>query len=672
MNATMRRKLAGLFVLAVLALILLLIRITYINAVSGEEYTKEVLSNSQSQYTTTTLAYKRGDILDANGTVLATSEKMYNVVLDCRAVNSREDYIDPTVEALVELFDLDEGDLRTLLADEKTKSSQYQVIKKNITIEEKKAYDQYVNGTDDHPLTDDIAEERALIHGVWFEEKYVRRYPLNTLASDVIGFTYDGDSADWGIEGYYNNSLKGVNGRKYGYYNSGSEIEQTIVEPTDGNSVVSTIDVNIQTIVEKYIQKYEETYQNGPNSSTEAAKDVGVIVMNPNNGAVLAMAGSRPFDPNTPRDLSAYYSDSDLAAMSDEQQVAALEDIWKNFCISDAYEPGSVFKPVTVASALESGALIGNETFKCDGYLEISGTTIKCANTSGHGEETVSDIIRNSCNVGLMTVADGMGVESFTEYQNMFGFGSRTGIDLSGEAAGIVRNSDTMSTVDLATASFGQGFTCTMIQEAAAISSVVNGGYYYRPHVVSRLVDANGTTVRSYNKILARQTISSDVSEMVKSYMKASVDDGTSVYAKVDGYTMGGKTGTAQKIPRGNGKYLVSWIGFAPYDDPQVVIYVVVDEPNVENQDDNRFPQWIARDALQEILPYLGIYQDEASDPSNVYLQMDLDNPTGEAVADTGADTNVPEVQGSEDAENTEGGNTAEEDGYTNEEAGLN
>ncbi len=668
----MRRKLAGLFVIVVLALILLLIRITYINAVSGEEYTKEVLSNSQSQYASTTLAYKRGDIMDRNHTTLATSEKMYNVILDCRAVNTKELYVEPTVTALTSLFGLDEDEIRNLLQDEKTKKSQYQVVKKNITIEEKKAYDKYVNGTEEDPLTKSEASERSLIHGIWFEEEYVRRYPLKTLASDVIGFTYDGDSADWGIEGYYNHSLKGVNGRKYGYYSSGNGIEQTIVEPTDGNSVVSTIDVNIQSIIEKYLKEYDDNYRNGPNSADESAKNIGIVVMDPNSGGVLAMASSKPFDPNHPRDLSAYYSADQLATMSDSQQVAALEEIWKNFCISDAYEPGSVFKPVTVASALENGNLLGNEEFNCEGFLEVSGTTIKCANTEGHGEESVSDIIQNSCNVGLMTVGDQMGVENFTAYQNLFGFGLRTGIDLSGEATGIVRNSDTMSTVDLATASFGQGFTCTMIQEAAAISSVVNGGYYYRPHVVSRLVDSKGTTVRSYDKMLAKQTISNDVSEMVKSYMKASVDQGTSTYAKVDGYSMGGKTGTAQKIPRGNGKYLVSWIGFAPYDNPQVVIYVVVDEPNVLNQDDNRFPQWIARDSLQEILPYLGIYPDEASDPSNPKLTMDLANPSGEAVTDAAADTNVPEVQGSEDARDTEGGNTAEEDGYTNEEAGLN
>lgn len=671
-NSLARRKLAWIFLAVVLILILLLIRITYINAVSGEQYRKQVLTNSQANYTSSTLAYKRGDILDSNGTILATSEKKYNVILDCKVVNSNKSYVEPTIKALVDEFGLDEGDMRTLLSNTKTKNSQYQVVKKDISIEEKKAYDAFKNGTDDHPLTEAQSEARSKVKGIWFEEDYVRSYPMKSVACNVLGFTYGSDQADWGIEGYYNNTLKGVDGRKYGYWGSDSEIEQTIVEPVDGKSVRLTLDSNIQKIVEKYIKKFNDTYKNGPYSSTEGAENVGVVVMNPNTGAILAMAGSKPFDLNHPRDLSSFYSEDQIEAMTDDQQASALEDIWKNFCISDSYEPGSVFKPVVVSSALEDGTLKGNETFVCDGGEVVSGVTIKCSNTEGHGKETISDVIKNSCNDGMMQIGAKLGVDEFAKYQRLFGFGSRTGIDLSGEATGIIGASDTMGSVDLATASFGQGFTCTMVQEASAISSVINGGYYYRPHLVSSIQDSNGSVIQSFDKILVNQTISTDVSDMVKSYMKASVDDGTSVYAKVDGYSMGGKTGTAQKIPRGNGKYLVSWIGFAPYDHPQVLIYTVVDEPNVKNQDDNRYPQWISRDILKEVLPYLNIYPDEESDPSNPRLAMDLDNPNGDAVSDTVADTNVPEPQGTEQASDTAGGNTKETNGYTNEEAGLN
>ena len=668
----MRRKLAGLFLFTAAALVCLLIRITYINAKSGDQYTRQVLSNSQSQYVSQAIAYKRGNIIDSTGTVLATSTKKYNVILDCKVVNSDEDYTEPTITALRDILDLDEGEIRTLLGDEKTKNSQYQVIKKDISISEKKKFDAYVNGTKQNPLTEAQQKERADVQGVWFEEEYVRSYPLHALASDVIGFTYDGDQADWGIEGYYNPTLQGVDGRKYAYYGSGSTIEQTIVDAVDGQTVQLTLDSNIQTIVEKYIQKFEETYAKGPYSDSEAAANVGVIVMNPNDGAILAMASNHPYDLNAPRDLSPYYSNSEISAMTTKSKTEVLEALWRNYCISDAYEPGSTFKPITMSSALESGAVSDNDTYICDGYEIVSGTRIKCSNTDGHGEETLSQVISNSCNDGMMQIGAKLGIDTFCSYQQLFGFGSRTGIDLSGEASGIVGASDTMGAVDLATASFGQGFTCTMVQEASAIASIINGGTYYRPRLASRILNADGTTAKTLDKVVMKQTVSKDVSDLLRSYMKESVDEGTSVFSKVAGYSMGGKTGTAQKIPRGNGKYLVSWIGFAPYVNPQVEIYVVVDEPNVEDQADSRYAQWIARDSLREILPYMNIYQDEEV-KDNIYQKMDLGNPKGEdPMTDAVADTNVPEPEGTEDSENTAGGNTEETDGVTNEEFSRN
>ncbi len=669
----MRRKLAGLFVFAVLALICLLIRVSYISATRGEGYTRQVLASSQSQYASSTMAYKRGDITDRNGVVLATSEKRYNVILDCSIVNSNEEYAEPTIAALRDILGIDETDVRRRLYDEKTRNSQYQVVKKGISVSDKRKFDSYRAGSSDQSLEAEERTRRYNTRGVWFEEEYVRTYPLYSLASCVIGFVYDRDQADWGIEGYYNNTLCGVDGRKYGYWGSDTEIEQTIVEPVDGQSVRLSLDSTIQKTAEEVIDRFEAQYRNGPFSDNEAAKHVGVVVMDPNNGAVLAMAASGRYNLNDPRNLSDIYSVSELENMNSEQKVTAMERRWRNFCISDTYEPGSVFKPVTVSSALECGALHEGDGFVCDGYETVAGIRIKCANTEGHGEESVLDVIRNSCNDGLMQISSLMGVDSFCRYQKMFGFGRRTGIDLAGEASGIVGHADTMGSVDLATASFGQGFTCTMIQEISAFSAVVNGGYYYRPHVAGSILDSRGSVVRNYDSQLMSQIISSDVSDMLRSYMKASVEDGTSKYAKVDGYSMGGKTGTAQKIPRGNGKYLVSFIGFAPYENPQVVIYCIVDEPNVEEQADNRYAQWIARDILQQILPYMGIYPDEASDPSNPYLAFDIGSPTGETEmdADTAADTNVPEPQGSENASQTAGGNTQEEDGYTNEEAGV-
>ncbi len=655
----------------VLALICLLIRMTYINATKGEQYRKQVLARSQSQYSSVSMAYKRGDILDRNGVVLATSEKKYNVILDCSVVNYSESYAEPTVKALTEVLGIDEELIRERLTSEETKNSRYQIIARNISVEDKQAFDRYKNGTEEEPLTPEQAKERYYVRGVWFEENYVRSYPLGALAGEVLGFTYDKDQADWGIEGYYNNTLCGVDGRKYGYWGSDSEIEQTIVDPVDGNSVKSTIDVNIQSVVEETILRFEDYYREGPYSNQQAAKNIGVVVMNPQNGAILAMATSEGYDPNNPRDLTGYYSESEISAMTDARKAENLQKIWRNFCISDAYEPGSVFKPVTVSAALETGAVSFADRFLCDGYETVSGIRIKCSDTEGHGEESLLEVIQNSCNDGLMQVGSRLGVDAFCRFQSAFGFGSRTGIDLSGEASGIVGAADTMGSVDLATASFGQGFTCTMIQEISAVSSIINGGNYYRPHVVSSIIDPNGSTRQSYDSVLMQQTVSSDVSEFIKSAMRASVESGTSRYAKVDGYSMGGKTGTAQKIPRGNGKYLVSFIGFVPCDDPQVAIYCIVDEPNVEEQADNRYPQWIARDILMQILPYMNVYPDEPSNPENSYLAKDFDNPTGENEADTSADTNVPEPQGTGGSADAGGGNTREEDGYTNEEAGI-
>ncbi|MDO4477955.1 MAG: penicillin-binding transpeptidase domain-containing protein [Lachnospiraceae bacterium] len=675
LNNKMKRKLAGLFVLIVLALICLVGRLTYISAVSGEKYARQVLSLSQRQYGNTILPYKRGDILDANGLTLATSEKRYNVILDCKAVNSSEDYKEPTIEALATFFDIKEDVILGKLMSDKTKNSMYQVLKKAVSVEEKQAFDNYKSPKDVSSITKEELEERGKIKGVSFEEIYVRIYPQKTLACDVIGFTNGDNTADWGIEGYYTNTLNGVDGRKYGHWNENDELTQTIIEPEDGHSVITTIDANIQKVVEDRIAKFEDMYNNGPYGSDGGAANVGVVIMNPNDGSILAMASSDPYDLNNPRDLTRFLDDEKIKEMSDTEKLEYLQKLWRNYCISDAYEPGSVFKPTVVSAGFQSGTLAGNEKFYCDGGQTVAGTYIKCAEEEGHGDEALLDIIRNSCNDGMMQIAEKMGMETFCKYQKLFNFGSRTGIDLSGEASGILYSPDTMGAVDLATSSFGQGFTCTMIQEAAAIASVINGGNYYQPRVVSRILDSDGSTIRDVEPTLMKQTISEEVSDTLRTYMKAAVDNGTCVYSKVSGYSMGGKSGTAQKLPRGNGKYLVSFIGFTPVENPQLLIYVVVDEPNVENQDDNRFPQWIAKDILTNILPYMNIYPDEApTEMDEMLLEPERSTELPETpVVDAVADTNVPvpaETTGVSN-ENPNGGNNAQSDGFTNEDAGI-
>ena len=606
LNIQMRKKLVILFGMVLLALVGLILKITVINATEGEQYSKQVLMQTQQQYTSREIPSKRGDIYDRNGNILASSSKVYNVILDCKVINSEEKYVEPTVRALVDIFGADEEEVRTLLSDEKTKDRQYQILLKGVSVDDKKAFDDYTTVEEDSDLSEEEQADRQNVQGVWFEETYERNYPFKSLACDTIGFTFDADTADWGLEGYYNSTLTGTDGRQYGYFNDSSDVEQTIIEATDGQSIVSTLDVGAQSIVEKYVNAFQEAM---------GAENLGVIVEDPSTGEIIAMDGGDRYDLNEPRDMSSIYTDAQVEAMSDEEEVEALNSMWRNYCVTDAYEPGSVVKPIVMAAALEKGAISEDDTFTCDGYQMIGDTQIKCSAYPGaHGNQTLQEVIANSCNDAMMQIAERMGTEEFLETQTLFNLGSRTGIDLPNEGTGIMHTADTMGPTELACSAFGQGFTCTMIQEINAICSVINGGYYYQPHLVSRIEDSNGTVVREMEPTLLKQTVSSSISEDIRSYMQSSVESGTSHYSKVNGYSSGGKTGTAEKFPRGNGKYLVSFVGFAPVDDPAVVIYVVVDEPNADRQDNSAYPQYIAQGILSELLPYLDVAPDEAAD----------------------------------------------------------
>lgn len=608
-NYEMRKKLVILFCGVLLALVGLTVRITYINATSGTKYKKQVLSQAQQRYESRVLPAKRGDIYDKNGNVLATSNKVYNVILDCKAVNSDEDYIEPTIKALVEILGLDEDDIRKRLTDPSSMNSQYQILKKELSVDLKKAFDDYTTIPDDSTLSPEEEKERGNVKGVWFEEDYLRIYPFNELACDTIGFTFARDTADWGLEGYYNSLLTGADGRQYGYFNQNSDVEQTIIEPTNGSNIQTTIDVGAQQIVEKYVNAFNKKM---------GGKNVGVIVERPSTGEIIAMDGGDRYDLNEPRDMSNVYSKEEIKAMNDAETVDALNGMWSNFCVTDAFEPGSTVKPIVMAAALEKGKINSDDTFECDGgqaFGENGQPFIKCAAYPGaHGTETLLEVIANSCNDGMMQIAAKMGDEQFIKTQSLFNFGTRTGIDLPNEGAGIIHTTETMGVTELACSAFGQGFTCTMIQEVNALCSVINGGYYYQPHLVTKITDSSGGVVKNISPTLLKQTISTNISSDIRSYMEASVVQGTSRHAKVQGYSMGGKTGTAEKLPRGNKKYLVSFIGFAPVDDPQVVIYVVIDEPNVEEQANSVYPQYVAQGILSELLPYLNIAPDEVSD----------------------------------------------------------
>ncbi len=682
-NSKMRMKLVWLFGIVVLAFVGLGIRITVINASQGKQYSKQVLSQSQQKYDSRVIPFKRGDITDRNGVVLATSEKVYKVILDCKVVNTKEEYVEPTIKALEDVLGLDEETIREKLEDETTKSSQYQILQSNVSINQKKAFEDYTDVSSDEAkktLTKEEIAERSNVKGVWFEEDYRRVYPLNSTASHLVGFTYTGDTADWGIEGYYSSTLNGVNGRQFGYYNSDDDVEQTIIDPVNGNSVQSTIDLNIQQVVEKYIDKFMTGMANGPRGEQGAA-NVGVVVANPKNGEILAMATDSPYNLNNPRDLTPYYSDEEIKQMKDKDDgtmLEALYGIWQNYCISDAFEPGSTVKPLTIGAALDADVVQPTDTFVCDGYQKFGDTMIRCSiYPRAHGTETLSDLIKHSCNDGLMQIGALLGPEEFLKYQKIFNFGSTTGIDLPGEATGILHSEENLSSgsTELASASFGQGYTCTMIQEIAAICSAINGGYYYQPHVVSKIMNEDGDVIKDIQPVVTKQTVSSDVSALIRQYMGAVMEsDGTGATAKVDGYSMGGKTGTAQKYPREDKKYLVSFIGFAPLDDPQVVVYVVVDEPNAEYQADSLYAQYLYKGIMTEILPYLNIFQDEeVTDKTNAKMSY-LEELINQKVESTGqsdsADDTATAAPPEDDSETTLN-NKQESDGITDEEAAI-
>ena len=613
----MDTRLTALFVFVFIALAALLGRITFITMNSGNKYARQVLS--QQNYDSQTIPFRRGEIMDRNGIVLARSELVYNVILDCSYCNEDPKYTEPTIRALVSFFDLDENRIRSLLTDEKTQKSQYQILAKMVSGEQKEAFEAYTSGKDQENLSEEQLEERRLVRGVWFEQSYKRYYPYDRLASNVIGFSNDLGDGITGTELYYNNLLTGVNGRTYGYLNDNSEFEKTTIEPEHGNTLYLTLDMNYQEIVESKIREFDETYGDKSHQG-KGAKNVGVVAMDPRNGKILAMATNSSYDLNDPTDFGYYYTGAQAREMSDEEFTEALNEMWSNFCVSAGYEPGSVFKPVTVASALEAGAVTDEDTFYCDGGEFITDTTIHCDNIYGHGDETLEYAIVNSCNDALMQIGMKLQIKPFCTYQQDFNFGSLTGIDLPNESPGVVYSSTSMHEVELATCTFGQGFTCSMIQEITAFSAVINGGLYYQPHVLDKVVAADGTVVKTVDPMVLRQPISSQVSALLRRYLTTAVQKGTGQKSQVPGYLTGGKTGTAEKInaatgTRDKGKYLVSFIGACPMDDPQVVIYVVVDEPNVAEQADSTYAQVLFRDIATELFPAMGLYPTEEVTP---------------------------------------------------------
>ncbi len=600
---TINKKLTVVLVIIFAALLFLVGRIIYIQMVQGERYKRIVLN--QQEYSSLTIPYKRGDIVDRNGTILATSMDVYNVILDCKVLNAKKDCIDVSVGALVKIFELDETEIREKLNENKT--SQYIVLKKKVSFEKVQEFNAYKETVDTN---------KAYITGIWFEKEYIRMYPYGSLAANVIGFITAGNEGVTGLEKYYNDTLNGINGRQYGYLDSDNDFQKNIINPTDGHTLCTTLDLNVQMVVEQKIKAFNDSLSYGEYGL--GSKNTAVIVMDPNSGEIYAMASYPSFDLNDPRDLSMYYSEEQIAEMSDEEILNILNNLWNNFCVTSTYEPGSTAKPFTVAAGLDCGKLTGDEHYYCDGSENAGGHKIRCVNREGHGWETIEQAINNSCNDALMQMSRVIGVDAFTKYQAIFGFGKKTNIDLPGEARTdtLIYTIDNMNAASLATNSFGQNFNVTMVQLAAGFSSLINGGNYYKPHILKECWTADGRAEEQLSSYLIRQTISEETSRYLRKYLYTTVQVGTGHSAKVEGYTMGGKTGTAEKLPRGNKKYLVSFIGFAPAANPKLLIYVIIDEPNLENQAQSSLATNLAKEIMTEILPYFNIYPDEDKEGS--------------------------------------------------------
>ncbi|MCR5357130.1 MAG: cell division protein FtsI [Lachnospiraceae bacterium] len=664
-TGSMQKKLTVLFFLILAAFLGLTIRLYAINRDNGEEYKKQVLS--QQEYDSIALPAKRGEIIDRNGTKIAVSQKVYNVIVDSKSLNDKEgQFLEPTLNIL---FDTDidflytREELKDFILSNPT--SQYRIVAK------KQEYETI------SPLMEKLGNkaEYPNLKGVWLENTYQREYPYGSLACDVIGFVQGDNEGAYGLEEYYNTTLVGTDGREYGYLNDDENLERTIKSPDNGKTLVTSIDVNIQSIVEKHILAFNEEHENEYREGA-GSKNTGVIIMNPNTGEILAMASYPVYDLNNPRDItgldiqvSEEYTtqgnididvndekepeeeasegveqviDEDNSPVSgntvtapagsdieevdiapekpktyeeayEDAKMEALNALWKNFCITTTYEPGSTYKPFTMAAGIEEGIFTGNETFNCTGVKEVGDHEIHCNNRLGHGQLTFSGALEQSCNVAFMDMGARIGKTLFMKYNRLYNFGLKTNVDLTGEALTntLVFDVNRMVPTDLAISSFGQGFNVTMIQMISGFCSLINGGYYYQPHIVTRIINDDGATVKNIEPRVIKQTVSAETSEKMVELCNNVVSEGTGKTARPAGYRIGGKTGTAEKYPRKTGNYVVSFMGYAPADDPQIVIYTVIDTPNVESQPHARYATLLTRDILTEVLPYMHVFMTE-------------------------------------------------------------
>lgn len=562
----------------------LLFKIYRINSKDGDRYRKEALS--QQSYTNTVLNYQRGDVKDRNNTTLAVSVRKYDLVLEPRTLGKDEKKKQATVDAIAKTFGVASSVVEEVI--QKKPNSMYE----------------HIDGLKELPAKKggqvQKADKKERLEGVWFEEVYKRNYPLKTVGASIIGFMNSNNQGTYGVEEQYNSVLNGTTGREYGYFDSNMNLQRTIKEAKDGNSVVLTIDANVQKIIEDEIADFQK---NGT-----GAKTIAMMVMNPKNGEILAMASNSTFDLNDPQNLASMYSEQKIAAMTDKEKNENLLSMWSNFCVGSAYEPGSTFKPFTIAAALDENIISGKSTFQCNGVKKVADREIHCSNRNGHGMLDLRHALMESCNAALMDIGLGLGRNKFSKYNKLYGFGQRTGVDLPGETSGLIHTKEELNPVELATSSFGQTQTVTMVQMLSGFSSLINGGNYYQPHLVKEIQNSNGDVVKTIDPVIVKRTTSEDTSSKLRSYLKSTVEEGTAAPAQVKGYSIGGKTGTAEKRPVSAKKYLVSFIGCEPAEDPEVAYYVIIDEPHVKDQAHSTYATEFSSKVMKRVLPFLGQY----------------------------------------------------------------
>ena len=560
-NKTKKRLIVAFLVIGVL-LVALLFRLGWIMVINGETYSKKAVAQQTKDEA---IEAKRGDILDRNGKELAVSAAVYSIWARPATVREiengtdeeKEAKVDNTATKLAEILEMDAAEVKSIISN--TDKALVKVAK---YVSKEKA---------------DAIRQLGL-SGIEISEEVKRYYPNGTLAAHVLGSVTDNNNGLAGLELKYNKYLKGVSGRWVKNTDvNGNQLSYGIEKyyaAEDGLTVVSTID----EVIQHYAQKAIETVQ----ENTDADR-VMCIVMDPKTGDVLAMAMTPTYDPNNPRTPLDEEEAAAYAEMTSDEQLEYLNKMWRNPMVSDVYEPGSTSKLMTTAIALEEGLTSLNETFVCKGYFTVADTTLRCWRYyQPHGTETLVQAVQNSCNPVFATLAARIGIEKFYEYMELFGMTEKTGIDYPGEANSIMQDIDTAGPVGLATMSYGQGIAVTMIQQLTAICSLGNGGKLMQPRLVKELRDSDGNVVKTFDTKVVRQVVSEQTASEMCMIMESVVSDGGGGNAKVVGYRVGGKTGTANK-PSASGGYsnetYSSFIGMAPMDDPQGALLVVVDNP---------------------------------------------------------------------------------------------